>query len=123
MSLPLEIDWSGIREKSFEFLLLWNPTVCIHNFHYESFQTCITQRIINICDLTHVGQMLTFAVFYIGILFILKSRYTVETYFITFPDPLSSSLSQNHSPEAKMSLHIHIFKYMYYIGLIIHLFK
>lgn len=98
------------------FLLLWRSTVCIHNSHYESFQTCRkAQRTINICDLTHVGQMLTFAVF--ALEFYLFQKVDIQLKPTLLPSLIPFiSVQINHSPEAKMSLHIHIFKYMYYIG-------
>ena len=98
------------------FLLLWRSTVCIHNSHYESFQTCRkAQRIINICDLSRVGQMLTFAVFALEFHLFKKVDTHLKPTLLPSLIPFFISIQINHSTEAKMSFHIHIFKYMYYI--------
>ena len=88
-----------------------------HNSYYESFQTCRkAQRIINICDLSHVGQMLTFAVFALEFYLFKKVDTHLKPTLLPSLIPFFISIQINHSTEAKMSFHVHIFKYMYYIG-------
>lgn len=60
--------------------------------------------------------MLTFAVFALEFYLFKKVDTQFKPTLLPFLIPFFISTQINHSPEAKMSLHIHIFKHMYYIG-------
>lgn len=60
--------------------------------------------------------MLTLAVFALEFYLFKKVDTQLKPTLLPFLIPFFISIQINHSPKAKMSLHIHIFKYMYYIG-------